>query len=288
PKGRAEIIEVEGDKEIIVVIPTADFNGKYAKECRENIFKGLHIIFVESGFPKDPYFNCAHNFNVGIKKAMEYNPKWIVVSNDDMVKIDEISILVENLKTIDPQKVNVVLAKNNKNNFQNGSRMKICQLNIFGKLAIGLLSITHLYKCSKILEQFLIINKINEHFGNKLIILFAQMSVFFSKFFKTKYNYTNFEDFGIFSSSFVKKTEMFFDETYINAHEDHDLSIRLSFNPEQISFVNFKIKGVGGQSLGSNFCRGLRTIASDSYFNFKWKEKLGAMYVNMMDYPTPH
>ncbi|MEM3860085.1 MAG: hypothetical protein QW478_11905 [Candidatus Micrarchaeaceae archaeon] len=79
PKGRAEIIEVEGDKEIIVVIPTADFNGKYAKECRENIFKGLHIIFVESGFPKDPYFNYAHNCNVGIKKAMEYNPKWIVV-----------------------------------------------------------------------------------------------------------------------------------------------------------------------------------------------------------------
>src|SRR5579875_2537075 len=49
PKGVATIHEVEGDKDIIVVIPTADFNGKYAKECRENIFKGLHIVFVESG-----------------------------------------------------------------------------------------------------------------------------------------------------------------------------------------------------------------------------------------------
>ena len=46
PKGVNTIYEVEGDKDIIVVIPTADFNGKYARECRENIFRGLHIVFV--------------------------------------------------------------------------------------------------------------------------------------------------------------------------------------------------------------------------------------------------
>ena len=49
PKGIATIHEVEGDKDIIVVIPTEDFNGKYAKECRDNKFKGLHMAFVESG-----------------------------------------------------------------------------------------------------------------------------------------------------------------------------------------------------------------------------------------------
>ena len=48
PKGIANIHEVDGDRDVIVVIPTADFNGRYAKECRENIFKGLHIIFVEN------------------------------------------------------------------------------------------------------------------------------------------------------------------------------------------------------------------------------------------------
>ena len=91
PKGAAYIHEIEGDKDIIVVIPTADFNGKYARECRENIFKGLHIVFVESGGRGDFYFNYAHNCNVGIKKAMEYKPKWVVVSNDDMEMIDSIS-----------------------------------------------------------------------------------------------------------------------------------------------------------------------------------------------------
>ena len=93
PKGTANIHEVEGDKEIIVVIPTADFNGKYAMECRENIFRGLHMVFVESGGKEDFYFNYAHNCNVGIKKAMEYDPKWIVVSNDDMRMIDPPSVL---------------------------------------------------------------------------------------------------------------------------------------------------------------------------------------------------
>ena len=94
PRGIANIHEVEGDKDIIVVIPTADFNGKYAKECRDNIFKGLHIVFVESAEIPDPYFNGAHNVNVGIRKAMGYNPKWVVFSGDDMYKIDEVTKLI--------------------------------------------------------------------------------------------------------------------------------------------------------------------------------------------------
>ena len=95
--GVANIYEVDGDKEIIVVIPTADFNGKYAKECRENIFKGLHMIFVESGGRGDFYFKHAHNCNVGIRKAMEYNPKWIVYSNDDMKAKSSPEVLKEEL-----------------------------------------------------------------------------------------------------------------------------------------------------------------------------------------------
>ena len=108
PKGVANIHEVDGDKEIIVVIPTADFNGKYAKNCRENIFKGQHIVFVESAEIPDPYFNGAHNVNIGIKKAIEYNPKWIVFSGDDMVKIDDVKVLKEELMKLDETRYDVV------------------------------------------------------------------------------------------------------------------------------------------------------------------------------------
>jgi len=107
PKGSCEIMEVEGEKEIIVVIPTADFKGEYAKRCREEIFTGLHIIFVVSGKGNN-YFNYAHNCNVGIKKALEYNPQWIVVSNDDMYKIDDVSKLVKELRQVDGKVVDVV------------------------------------------------------------------------------------------------------------------------------------------------------------------------------------
>ncbi|MEM3844745.1 MAG: hypothetical protein QXU98_03475 [Candidatus Parvarchaeota archaeon] len=68
PKGANYIHEVDGNKDIIVVIPTADFNGRYAKAYRDEIFKGLHMIFVESGGKGDYYFNYAHNCNVCIKK----------------------------------------------------------------------------------------------------------------------------------------------------------------------------------------------------------------------------
>ena len=111
PKGSSNIHEIEGENDIVVVITTADFNGKYAKDCRESIFKGLHIIFVESGGRGDFYFNYSHNCNVGIRKAMEYNPKWVVVSNDDVYKIDDISVLQKQLETVNNKKIDTVFTK---------------------------------------------------------------------------------------------------------------------------------------------------------------------------------
>ena len=58
PKGSCEIKEGKGEKDIIVVIPTADFEGEYAKRCREKIFKGLHMIFVVSGTLGHKSTNC--------------------------------------------------------------------------------------------------------------------------------------------------------------------------------------------------------------------------------------
>jgi len=37
PKGVANIHEVDGDKDAVVVTPTADLSGKHARECRANI-----------------------------------------------------------------------------------------------------------------------------------------------------------------------------------------------------------------------------------------------------------
>ena len=50
PKGNYAIREFKGNRDIVIVIPTADINNKYARNCRENIFNSLQIIFVESGY----------------------------------------------------------------------------------------------------------------------------------------------------------------------------------------------------------------------------------------------
>lgn len=89
-----ELKEIQGDKYAIVVIPTKDINGEYAKTDLE-IFRGLHIIFVVN---KKGTFNYAQAVNRGVEKALSHNPKWVIISNDDMYKIDDIGKLIKELK----------------------------------------------------------------------------------------------------------------------------------------------------------------------------------------------
>ena len=69
PRGRTEIFEYGEPGDIAVVIPTANVEGEFARRCREVIFKGLHVIFVESAQPGDIYFNYSRSCNIGIKKT---------------------------------------------------------------------------------------------------------------------------------------------------------------------------------------------------------------------------
>ena len=266
PKGVACIHEIEGDTDIIVVIPTADFNGKYAKECRENIFKGLHIIFVESGEIPDLYFNGAHNVNVGIKKAMEYDPKWVVFSNDDMKNASSVANLVRELSHLDNKAVNLVLVKKS---LQSATNTSIAKLNFLGLLAYLILGFTPINKVidNKYTEFFTFI-KNTRKYGNRYIIA-AINDRFFAIFFKRLYSYYNFESFGIFSGRYISNKSGIFDETYVNAHEDQDVSIILSKEPTKIAWIDYGIEGIGGESLGKSLQRMLRRVASDCYFNYK-------------------
>jgi len=260
PKGSCEIEEVKGEKDIIVVIPTADFEGEYAKRCREEIFKGLHIIFIVSGIGNN-YFNIAHNYNIGIKKAMEYSPKWIVVSNDDMYKVDAAENLINELENIDSGKtmacyVKLIDSNNRVVNNQSiiGSRFKIVRT---------LLS----YVIPDLRKKILI--------EKKLKILYVKYpDNFVNRFYiKKLFYFYGFEPIGIFSSSFIKQRPNFklFDETFINASEDVDLSIEISqmVSEGKVKFLNYRIGAFHGSSLGRTIARGFRDESSEAYFNHK-------------------
>ena len=252
PKGVANIHEVEGDKEIIVVITTADYNGKYAKECRENIFKGLQIIFVESGGRCDFYFNIAHNINIGIKKALEYNPQWIVFSGDDMYKIDDISVLVSELGKLNNRKYKAVFTEPSR---YHSIPCKLSKPRFTRSLLFILLG---KYRRMQI--------KLEKRYGVKYFL--PPRDGYWRFFFGNGPNIISIADFGIFSTEFIKGSWPLYEETYVNSAEDMDLSLRINrFN--DVKIIKFRIGDYMGSTLGTDVRRHLMEVAGLTYFNYK-------------------
>ncbi len=266
PKGIANIYEVDGNREIVVVIPTADFNGGYARECKENVFRGFHIVFVESGGRGDFYFNIAHNFNVGIRKAIEYNPKWIVVSGDDVIKVDPLDKLINSLSKMDNSKVDSVFTFPAS---YHSAPMILCRPNILFKTAIKILRFfsSRVFYAEKAFSQM---RRFNNHilfprYQDSPSILYKLMNfIFFNKY----KNLVNILSFGIFSSDFVRRCGELYDETYINEMEDTDLSVRL-FDNGRIATIDFTIRERVGATMGHGILRTLRTVPGWSYFSYK-------------------
>ena len=255
PKGVPWIREVEGDKDIIIVIPTADFNGKYARNCRDEVFRGQHMVFVESGGKGDFYFNFAHYVNTGIKKAMDYDPKWIIYSGDDVYTIDDISVLKRELDSIDNREYDVVFLKPH--------------LNYSVPLYIGEKRFTY-----DLLRTF--VERTNGRLYRKYEVkyFYAAKNKLTPLFFK-KIRGTDFictQALGIFSSHYLaSRPEPLFDETYINEHEDLDMSLQLFLEGVHYKIINYNIGGYVGGTLGLGKDRGLRQVAGRTYFNWKFE-----------------
>ena len=270
PKGSSNIREIEGEKDIVVVIPTADFYGKYAIDCRESIFKGLHIIFVESGGRVDFYFNYAHNCNVGIRKAMEYKPKWVVVSGDDMYRLDDVSVLKKELKNISNSDFSMILANPHKKGLYVSKDMAV--IKVRGILKLFRKKLHSWIELPKELPRYT--KKINFHFTEYDPNSFKfNLGKFFLGY--KLILFSNMNAFGILSGEFLKNfKEGVFDETFINGFEDIDLSLKLELM-DKFDYIKYNIAGYEGSTLGNKNdpvkfrSRHLRDIANYIYINYK-------------------
>ena len=271
PKGSSYIHEVEGHKDIIVVIPTADFNGKYAINCRENIFKGLHMVFVESGGKGDFYFNFAHNCNVGIRRAMEYNPKWIVVSNDDIDKVSDTENLVQNLKTLEKDENDVIFLKHSNGYHSTPVRLYYGSTNTYFRFLLRKLFLTDPILSIGSKLTFTLIDTSNRSHPRLAFYDRIKLIIFRSLFLTySKVSFYQIGAFGILSSQLIQKlASNIYDETYINGSEDIDLSLRLLSCAAKISFIDFKINFLVGETLGRGISRDLRSVVGRIYLFYK-------------------
>ncbi|TMI68926.1 hypothetical protein E6H16_01035 [Candidatus Bathyarchaeota archaeon] len=268
PSGRAIIRPVDGNPDIVVVIPTADSNGKFASSCR-GIFRGLQIVFVESGVG-DPYFNYSRNCNLGLSHALSYNPKWIVLSNDDVIQIDNISALVTGLSNKNHLTSDVVFAQppGRHHSYSLGIARNSYSMAIARSTYArnGLYALAGGYWRRQI--------QIEKKFHADFII--ADQRARFSFLYKILFRFLNGAAFSIFNTNFVRKSHgKLFDETYINGVEDVDLFLQFANSNGHHSFVHFEIGTMTGASLGSwNITRRFRNIANEAYLNYKLRNRL--------------
>ena len=271
PHGRAKIYEVHGRKDVIVVIPTADRFGKMAKDCEET-FRGQQIIFVESGGLGDQYFNYSRNCNVGMKYALKYKPKWIVVSGDDVYKIDSLDILRDGLKKLDGKRIDAVFIDPRPDYYHSypSSIVKIRNWTMY--MAYRHLRRLPYLEIDRFMRKFdskYVLYDLNDR-GSKGSIRTILMKMIFKKI----DDLFTVGDFCVFSLDFVKGSGgKVFDETYINGGEDCDLSVLIR-KSKRYAQINFRIgsKNGGGNSLGkgdARGARGYRDLFAFIYFNSK-------------------
>ena len=264
PSAPMKIYEVEGDKDVVVVIPTANHDGEYAKNCANEIFKGQQIVFVESN---GPFFNYARSCNFGLKYALKYNPKWIILSNDDVLEAGATVNLKKELLKLDYNQAAIALAVQDRWN-----RFSIRKSSTF----------YNLYEKFKGYSSYInIIQKYNVTYSpysfSSGTILRSKVRqiiirILTQKIFETKFS----GDFVIFSKKSIKTLQdrynEFFDEIFINGFEDSELFIKVLLENLKILTLDYKIKTDISGTLGKGSAKSYRGIASNCYFDFKFKK----------------
>lgn len=260
PKSNANVTINNFNTKAVVVIPTKDYNSKYAEACKSSIFNNISQVFVESVKPVDNYFNYARNVNLGVSKALELSPDWIVISNDDMEMVDPPEKLMSELERFDSEKYDSL--------FTNPSGKYHSFYRTIGSPNMLYSLMVNLHPNRYRLKRFELWRK----FGVKNIDALDQgiEGVLSKALYSKKIKHLLTGSFTILSSRYIKKLGgKVFDETFINGGEDSDLSIRLRADKCSYSFINYKIKDLIGRSLGYGWNRIIRNIVNEIYLSSK-------------------
>ena len=256
-KAEVSIVEYESDKNIpaVVVVPTSDVHGPLARSFRQ-AFSGIDLIFVQSS---GHLFNFSHSMNVGIRRALTKMKPWVILSNDDVKPRQPILKVINDIARIhDVEWFRPIILTNGK---RVPSSWTLCQLPQRGLLSWlwdarsqggkDISSTYHLVKtmCERFSVNPLVAVQCDpiQSFTDRIV---ASHRV------KGLKPFLNVQPFAIFKSTLLKSFS--FDESYVNACEDMDLSLRLYTAGQQGREVKYFIETTGGASFGTSRSRWLR------------------------------
>ena len=253
-----EIYSKSRDESIILVVPTQDYEGKNATAMK-NAFPDKTIVFVESS---GKFFNYAHSCNSGIQKALEFEPEWIIISNDD-INLDNFPEAL--FKSITNKKDAYFLLPANAgtvsiiiNNFLTNSLISLAAL-LTGKLNQFKAQMRIAFK--RELRHCLLNIVISQSLLQRLTKTLSR---------KVK------KDFQMCGYFMIGRAELFrkyqFDETFINDIEDVDLMLRIIESGVKIDKIDFKVEQIGGDSfrhVQTNEMRGIRDLANKIHLGVK-------------------
>lgn len=260
PNREYTVYEKPGKKDIVVVIPTINHRGRLATNSIQ-IFSGLHIIFIESKINSkyNPSFTFSRSANTGLKYALRYKPKWVILANDDMYTIDNLDILKNELSKLDPKSIDAAFAE-----VKNGTYVDCISTPLFTLKLYRSFANIYLHKLEDILSKFNVRLRCYKcSFKNRLLY-----SNPLAKF-------TCFGPFVVFSYEFLKKNSgMVFDEVFLTGSEDVYLSYKLSKNKNRYIKINYEIGHLGSKSGAHGNVENLRYLANEVYLNHLLEKEL--------------
>lgn len=234
PNRKYFVHEKFGAKDIIVVIPTINHRGKLAINSIK-IFNGLHIIFVESKINPNytPSFTFSRSVNIGLKHALKYRPKWVILANDDMYTIDNLGVLKNELSKLNPRSVDAAFAEVKNGTYVDCISTPLITLKLYRRFAD-----IYLRKQEEILNKFDVrLRAFKYSFKNRFL------------YSKPLTKFTCFGPFVVFSYEFLKKNRgAVFDEVFLTGSEDIYLSYKLSKNKGRYIKINYRVGHIGSQS----------------------------------------
>lgn len=285
PAAPMRIVEEEPRNELtqdlVVVIPTTNTEGPESDNCRKNVFRGLRIIYVESG---GPHFNVCRSVNQGVRRALRYNPQWIVISADDVVHADSPERLVGELSGREPEGYDALYAHppafyhSYPGTFGRESRLgqlfrSLAQYrNVDGYRVLsrfGAHSWLHIPDYHALFDNPE--SGYTEGTERSRPLILPGILRMYRHLMHQRFSLVEIRSFAILSGCFASEVDgMIFDETYGNSAGDIDLSVRLA-KRNRLGHVRYRVKFLIGHSLGIDRARKLRDFAGDMLLDYKLK-----------------